>query len=380
MKKTFSAILLFITVLVILQHPGHATGDEKKDEAVFPVKFREVWGYLMRGEESVFTGEEPVTDICYFSCTIDGNGKLRSNVNPPVLPDLNGKKRRVHIVIADLDNTRLMTLILSPKKGVREQLVQDIIALSEKFDGVQIDFEAVENSDAANFLEFLKLIKAGLKPEKIFSVALPAKRVRVVDAYDYAAISAIADRVYIMAYDQHWSTSEPGPVASLAWCKAIMSYALTVVPAEKLIMGIPLYGRSWRNEKIVQRIKIKSKHAKNRKSKKSRKTRTKIITKTVVRSRSIKTAHISGLADSKNIEKEYSTDTGFVIRHKNRSKEIIYCDDVNATMEKYLYYSGYVNCIGFWRLGMESPELWKGICLEDLDEPEPAETVTGAGE
>ena len=48
-------------------------------------------------------------------------------------------------------------------------------------------------------------------------------------------------------------------------------------------------------------------------------------------------------------------------------------------MEKFLYYSGYVDNIGFWRLGMESPDLWKGICLEDFIGEVPA-VETGAGE
>lgn len=379
MKRTFSVLLIIFTVSTILQNyklVSAAEQVEQKSETVFPVKFKEVWGYLMRGEEKVFRGDETVTDVCYFSCSIDPEGKLRAAVNPPVLPDLDGKKRRVHIVIADLDNTRLMNLILDPSRGARDNLVADIVELSKKFDGVQIDFEAVAGRDAGNFLEFLRLIRQGMEPGKIFSVALPAKRIQVSDAYDYTSISAIADRVYIMAYDQHWSTSCPGPVASLSWCKAVMNYALTVVPPEKLIMGIPLYGRSWKNEKIVKRVKVKSR-AKN--SGKKKRARTKVVTKTVVKSRSIKSAHIPDLIDRKNAVKEYSADTGFVIRYKNRSREIIYCDDVNATMEKFLFYSEHIDSIGFWRLGMENRDLWKAIDLEYEDDETPAE-ATGAGE
>lgn len=382
MKKAFSALLIFFTVFTFtfLHNYASLSAAEQKEETLFPVKFREVWGYLMRGEEKLLRGDEPVTDLCYFSCTIDASGRLRGSVNPPVLPENGSVKRRMHIVIADLENTRLMNLILDPSRGARDQLVADILELSKKFDGVQIDFEAVAGKDGPNFLAFLKMIKEGMEPGKIFSVALPAKRIQVDDAYDYSAIAAIADRVFIMAYDQHWSTSKPGPVASLSWCKAVLEYALTVVPAEKLVMGIPLYGRSWKNEKIVKRVPVKSRYAKNsKKSKKKKKVKTKVISWTVVRSRSIKTAHVSDLIDMKNAELEYSADTGFIIRSKNRSNEIIYCDDVNATMEKFLYYSGYVDNIGFWRLGMESPEMWKAIGLENGAEPQRDE-ATGAGE
>ncbi len=383
MKRLFPLILVFVSVFTVFQNYKYlsaADQSENKDETIFPVKFREVWGYLMRGEEKLFKGNEPVTDLCYFSCTITPEGKLRGNVNPPVLPENADFKRRTHIVIADLDNTRLMNLILDPGRSARDRLVADIIELSKNFDGVQIDFEAISRSDGPNFQVFLKMIKDGMEPGKVFSVALPARRSRVDDAYDYTAISAIADRVFIMAYDQHWSTSRPGPVASLSWCKAVLDYSLTVVPPEKLVMGIPLYGRSWKKEKIVKRVKVKSKYAgKSKKSKKRKKAKTKVVTRTVVRSKSIRTSKIPDLIERKSGVKEYSADTGYIIRYNNRSREIIYCDDVNATMEKFLYYSEHIDSIGFWRLGMENRDLWKAIDLHNEIVNMPSEQ-TGAGE
>ena len=335
--------------------------DAHVENVLFPVKFKEVWGYLMRGKEKVFRGDEPVTDVCYFGCGINSNGRINVNVTPPSFPEINGRKRRIHMVIADLANIRLMHYILDPGKGVRELLVSDIIEVSKKFDGVQIDLEAVGTNDAANFLEFLRMIKTGLEPGKTFSIALPPKVMKVDNAYDYRAISAIVDKVYIMAYDQHWSMSKPGPVASLSWCRDIMTYAISEVPPEKLIMGIPLYGRSWQDMKIVKRIHLKKRQAK--KVKKERPGRTIVITKHIIRSHSVGTKQISNLIAVKNAVKNYSPEAGFSIKYNGRSKQILYCDDVNATMEKFLYYRGFVDAIGFWRLGMESPEMWKEIMI-----------------
>lgn len=333
-------------------------------QAMFPVKFSEVWGYLMRGEEKVFRDDEPVTDLCYFSCEPDANGRINTRVVPPKLPETNGIKRRIHLVISDLDNYKNMRRILDPGKDLRQLLVDDIIEVSKKFDGIQIDFESVSGSDSANFIEFLKIIKSGIGESKILSVALPAKVIRVDDAYDYRAISAIVDKVYIMAYDQHWSTSKPGPVASLTWCRGIMNYAKNEIPPEKLIMGIPLYGRAWQDLKIVQKIHTKSKHSKKgKKGRKAKKDRTITVTKYVTKSCSIRTANISNLIKEKNCVVEYSPESGFRIKSLGRSKQVLYCDDVNATMEKFRYYRGFVESVGFWRLGMESPEMWKEITV-----------------
>lgn len=381
MKKTLTAFLILMSTLYgqnnILMAQVTKPGDGIQKDTVqqtesvktgdadgniqFPVKFREVWGYLMRGEEKVFKGDEPVTDVCYFSCGINSEGRINVNVTPPSLPEVDGKKRRIHMVIADIDNTRMMRFILDPAKGARELLVNDIIEVSKKFDGVQIDFEAVGENDSANFLEFLRMIKAGIAPGKTFSIALPPKVIKVDDAYDYRAISVIVDKIFIMAYDQHWSTSKPGPVASLSWCRNIMTYAMSEIPQDKLIMGIPLYGRSWQDMKIVKKIYPKKKHAKT--GKKGKPGRAITITKHVTKSRSVRTNHISNLIAEKNAIKEYSPEAGFKIKYKGKSKEILYCDDVNATMEKFLYYRGFVDSIGFWRLGMESPEMWKEIMI-----------------
>ncbi len=77
------------------------------------------------------------------------------------------------------------------------------------------------------------------------------------------------------------------------------------------------------------------------------------------------TKQISSLIAVKNAVTKYSPEAGFSIKYNGRSKEVLYCDDVNATMEKFLYYRRFVDAIGFWRLGMESPEMWKEITITD---------------
>jgi len=347
-----------------------------KEDPSASVEFREVWGYLMRGEERLFKGNEPVTDICYFSCTINSRGRLNMNVEPPVIPDLNGKKRRIHMVISDLTNTGLMHYTMNPKYGVRDLLVADIIELSKKFDGVQIDFEAVADRDGADFREFLRLVKAGMEPGKIFSVALPS-RVSALpgDAYDYSIISGIVDRVFIMAYDQHWSTSKPGPVASLTWCRNIITYAKQTVPADKLIMGIPLYGREWKEKKIKARtVKVKEYKTVKAANSKKGKTKKKVVVRTVkiparveVSSRSVRSCNLPDIESSSRGKKEYSVDKGLTmkIKYSKSSNGILYCDDVKATKEKFLLYREFVDSVGFWRLGMQDPALWKEIRVVD---------------
>ena len=63
--------------------------------------------------------------------------------------------------------------------------------------------------------------------------------------YDLAAIGRVSDFVSMMSYDQHTRRTPPGPVAGLRWVRDNTDYFLRYVPAEKLSLGIPMYGEHW---------------------------------------------------------------------------------------------------------------------------------------
>jgi hypothetical protein len=49
----------------------------------------------------------------------------------------------------------------------------------------------------------------------------------------------------MMTYDESYEGSEPGPVASMWFIEESIKYGLKYVPREKLMVGIPFYGRYW---------------------------------------------------------------------------------------------------------------------------------------
>jgi spore germination protein YaaH len=210
-----------------------------------PYSFNEIWGYLLKGEEKMPSGNEPLTDLCYFSCSVGWNGQLSTVPAPPLIAPGPLRQARLHLVIADLTNAALMRTVLNPAGAPRANLIRNITAAAAHYHGIQIDFEAVPFSERANFAVFLQQLKTSLGPDKTLSVALPARRALINDGYDYKRIGTVVDRVLIMAYDQHWSTSKPGPVASLAWCREVVSYARSMIPNDRLIMWIASDGRVW---------------------------------------------------------------------------------------------------------------------------------------
>lgn len=121
----------------------------------------------------------------------------------------------------------------------------------EGYAGVDIDYEDLHSSDRMAFSEFITKLSAALHADgRVLSVAVFAKTTdagydqRNV-AQDYAAIGRAADQVRVMAYDYHWTTSPPGPIAPIDWVRAVLEYAKSQIPASKIVLGIPLYGYDW---------------------------------------------------------------------------------------------------------------------------------------
>ena len=207
-----------------------------------PVEFAETWGYVSAGREDEYDSSLPITDVCYFSAEINCYGELTS---VPVRSRLKTGKARCHLVIV-CDSRSLTHFVINPEYDIRKNLLKAIVKAAAPYDGVQIDFELVPARDRKHFLTFIADLRYMLGQAKWFSVCVPARFKKLTDdIYPYAEIASYCDRVFVMAYDEHWSSSAPGPVASVEWCRKVLDYAKKSIPERKLIMGIPFYGRFW---------------------------------------------------------------------------------------------------------------------------------------
>jgi spore germination protein len=303
----------------------------------------------MQGEEKELTGAEPITRLCYFAAGLATDGRIADTIARPAVTLRDGRQPRIDLVIADLSNSSLMHFSLDPEYGVRPLLIDDICRVSEAFDGVQIDFEAVSRDDAEYFFDFLKDLKARLRAGKLLSVAVPARTVLVTDAYDYTRIAPIVDRLIIMAYDEHWSTSAPGPVASLPWCAKVVDYAQSVAETGKIVMGLPLYGRAWQDKRLSRALRFKN---------------------------------VQDLVAETKSTPSYASELGAYFEYSENVVIKVFYDDTRTILEKLtLYEAKSISSVSFWRIGQGPPELWSSIESEDFG-PRPdagyAEAVSGS--
>jgi spore germination protein YaaH len=63
--------------------------------------------------------------------------------------------------------------------------------------------------------------------------------------YDYGALAQVADRVRIMAYDEHAPGGASGPIAPYQWVEQVIAYARSVMALDKVELALPAYGYDW---------------------------------------------------------------------------------------------------------------------------------------
>lgn len=291
-----------------------------------PVLFDEVWGYVMISRLKDYDDMTPLTDVGLFAAEINSYGEL-TNVPKRTAVGKNFKGR-VHLVTI-CESTSLSHFCIDPKYGARKKIVQGLLEACEEFDGLQVDWELIPSRDADNFLSFLKELKKGLG-KKPLTVCVPARtKTLQQDVYSYEKIGKIADRIMIMAYDEHWTGGPAGSIASMEWCEKIADYAKTVWPANKYIFGLPFYGRIWGNKSVKQALAFNGMN---------------------------RTAHENGVV---TIERERG------VPHYKYTVEVEvegWYEDAYSNVERSRMYKqkGY-NCIAFWRMGQEDVAVWEWI-------------------
>jgi spore germination protein len=135
----------------------------------------------------------------------------------------------------------------------RGKFIDNVEKLLKEFDydGINMDIENISLDDRDRFSKLIEELYNRISPQGYkVTVCVPAKTGdnrsnSWSGPFDYEKIGKYSDYVAIMTYDEHGYSSGPGPVASYGWVRDVIKYAVGVIPAKKILMGIPGYGFDW---------------------------------------------------------------------------------------------------------------------------------------
>ncbi|MDQ7794769.1 MAG: S-layer homology domain-containing protein [bacterium] len=188
--------------------------------------------------------------LAYVSYSLSGAGELAGVDSPRTMAWAAAKGRPVLAMLGNHDRAVNSRLLNSP--AARQRAIQALLGLMDRgYSGVDLNFENLDPADRTAYTSFVAEVVAALRPGSyLVTTSVPARNAAMMaqtwaTAYDYAGLGRLVDYMLVMTYDQHYSTSVPGPVGALNWASSVMAYATSQVAPSKLLLGIPSYGYQW---------------------------------------------------------------------------------------------------------------------------------------
>ncbi len=243
----------------------------------------------------------------------------------------------------------LKTILNNPAK--QDIAIALLVGEAKKYNyyGWQLDFEQMDLSYRDKFSSFVKKFGDAMKKEGLASSVAVIAQVsenpndypknlwqRIIGVYDYKSLANSTDFISLMSYDDPESK---GPVARYSWMQEVVAHSLTLIPAEKLSLGIPFYYWKWADAtgKLIS---------------------------------------IGGYSGIKTTLKAYKVTKGyseveqapFIKYTKAKKKYTIWYED-GRSIAKKIDLIAINNLHGFsaWALGLESPEVQKMIASKGLN-------------
>ncbi len=228
----------------------------------------EVYGYLpyweINSTTDAYLRYDLLSDIAVFSVGLTSGGLIDqtatgySRVTGPttatIIQHAHQNGVRVDLTLTSFGQAKNAAFFASELAQATAIGVISALVLAKGFDGVAVDVELLANSDFAAYGTFVGRLRATLRASN------PAARVSVATNGSISgggmaaqAIANGADRVFIMGYSYRTSGTSPAgsidPIARTDGGKSLTTtldlYAGMHIAANRILLGLPYYGRSW---------------------------------------------------------------------------------------------------------------------------------------
>ena len=197
-----------------------------------------------------------LTYVSIFSYQVRPDGSLITINDEDIIAAARDKRVAPLMVITNIKeggsfDSDIAHTILNNEQ-VQNTLIANVVKILPKgYYGLDVDFEYIYPEDREKYIQFIRKVTNTLHPlGYTVSIALAPKtsssqKGLLYEAHDYAALGALVDHVILMTYEWGYTYGPPQAVAPINEVEKVLNYATSVIPSQKILMGIPNYGYDW---------------------------------------------------------------------------------------------------------------------------------------
>jgi Glycosyltransferases, probably involved in cell wall biogenesis len=178
---------------------------------------------------------DPKTDELKTNVDVQGY-KLMKKSGVPIMPILSNNFDR------EFRPEAIGRILHNEKK--KKKIIQEVLkqCLKNKFIGINIDFEGLNESKNEYLLNFVKEMADAFHKEGLLVTQdiMPFN-----EDYDVTQLAKYNDYLFLMSYDEYSSDSDPGPISSQKWIEATVDDLAKKVPSEKIVLCLGAFGYDW---------------------------------------------------------------------------------------------------------------------------------------
>lgn len=182
---------------------------------------------------------DPITDTLQPKIDMDALALMKKN-NVRVLPLINNTNAITGN--GNFDGKILHRILHNPQK--KEKLISDLLKYVTQYQlqGINIDFEEFNEKGDEPIIAFQQELYQAFHNRGLLVTqdVMPED-----DDFNVKELSKYNDFIFLMAYDEHYGTSTPGPVCSQQWIEKALDETANEIPSEKIILALAGYGYDW---------------------------------------------------------------------------------------------------------------------------------------
>ena len=271
----------------------------------------------------------------------NGNGDMIDRGNQNYIKKYNDLGIDVWAYLDNSFDPEITHEALSNEK-TRKKIINKTLELCKKYGmkGINIDFEHTKIDDRDYITDFVREFRQAAGKDFIITVDVTPQISADVtkEPYDRKALAEIADYMVVMAYDQHWGSSDKaGSVAQYKWVEGSINVLFRNIPNKKMILGVPLYTRIWKEDGGK------------------------------VTSKTISMDEVARIIASKGLKPVWDKESqqNYIEYQENGADYKIWIEDANSLEKKVSLVNKYnLAGVGSWRLGFETSNIWDVISKE----------------